>query len=167
MPYTRPVVDGKLQCKLCKEWKDAKTEFAWHKDSRSDKLRADSYCVVCKKTHQPTYDAAHYKQNRERILQGARERTWKLKLTVIAAYGGKCACCGETRPQFLTVDHIYNDGAQDRGARSRAGVACYIRLRRAGFPKDRYQLLCFNCNCAKGFYGVCPHETERMEAQNG
>jgi hypothetical protein len=25
-------------------------------------------------------------------------------------------------------------------------------------------VLCFNCNCAKGFYGSCPHDAEREEA---
>jgi hypothetical protein len=28
-----------------------------------------------------------------------------------------------------------------------------------GFPnKDRYQVLCYNCNCAKDKNGICPHK---------
>lgn len=27
-----------------------------------------------------------------------------------------------------------------------------------GYPKDRYRLLCYNCNCAIGARGYCPHK---------
>ena len=33
-------------------------------------------------------------------------------------------------------------------------------LKAQGCPRDRYQILCHNCNLAKYYYGVCPHETE-------
>lgn len=42
----------------------------------------------------------------------------RLKLEVLAGYGGKCICCGETHPAFLTVDHINNDGAEHRTQKS-------------------------------------------------
>jgi predicted HNH restriction endonuclease len=32
-------------------------------------------------------------------------------------------------------------------------------LKRQGFPKDEFQLLCSNCNQAKHRYGQCPHHT--------
>ena len=35
-------------------------------------------------------------------------------------------------------------------------------LKKLGYPKDGYQLLCHNCNCAKGWYGACPHTEERV-----
>lgn len=28
------------------------------------------------------------------------------------------------------------------------------------FPKDEYQLLCMNCNFAKGLYSGCPHQRQ-------
>lgn len=85
------------------------------------------------------------------------ERNRRIKAELIEAYGGQCVCCGETTLEFLTVDHIYNDGKSDRG------TAFYRRLRRQGYPKGRYQLLCWNCNCAKGRYGICPHELARQQ----
>lgn len=62
-------------------------------------------------------------------------------------------------PQFLTIDHINGDGWQHRQIEGiQPGTQLYRWLKRNGFPKDRFQLLCFNCNCAKSIYGVCPHK---------
>lgn len=33
----------------------------------------------------------------------------------------------------------------------------YKRVIEEGFP-DTYRLLCWNCNCAIGIYGECPHK---------
>lgn len=78
-----------------------------------------------------------------------------LKEEVIEEYGGCCNCCGEPNLAFLTIDHIFNDGANHRGEGGRfKGVSIYRTLKREGFPKGRYQVLCYNCNCAK------QHDTE-------
>jgi hypothetical protein len=85
----------------------------------------------------------------------------RLKAELIAAYGGQCACCGEPNPGFLTIDHIFNDGHVERAAFPKGGGShhLYERLKKRGYPKDRYQLLCFNCNMGKAFnHGVCPHK---------
>lgn len=83
-------------------------------------------------------------------------------MRVISAYGGKCQCpggCEITTPEFLTVDHIHNDGKEDR---KRIGQtrALYTWLIANGFPKDRYRLLCYNCNMARARRKDtrCPHE---------
>ena len=81
----------------------------------------------------------------------------RLRAQVIEAYGGRCACCGETTPEFLSVDHINNDGGQHR-RNGLSGPRFYRWLKATGFPKDAFTLLCFNCNCAKGFFGGCPHQ---------
>jgi hypothetical protein len=73
---------------------------------------------------------------------------------VISHYGKKCKCCGETEMKFLTIDHINNDGAEHK--RSIGGVDLYNWIIKNNFP-DTFQVLCWNCNCAKGKYGVCPH----------
>lgn len=39
-----------------------------------------------------------------------------------------------------------------------SGWNFYRWLKNNGFPKKDFQLLCFNCNCAKGFFGMCPHK---------
>lgn len=75
------------------------------------------------------------------------------------AYGnGRCACCGEAYLLFLTLDHIAGDGAAHRKANKyHSGVVLYHHLRKGGWPdKDRYQVLCSNCNSAKNICGRCP-----------
>lgn len=37
----------------------------------------------------------------------------------------------------------------------------FARLKRQGWPQDRYQLLCANCNFGKLMNGgVCPHQSK-------
>lgn len=82
-----------------------------------------------------------------------------VKDEVIEAYGGRCVCCGESEKVFLNIDHINNDGALDRLKSQLFGTKMYRFLRRNGFPKDNYQLLCCNCNWAKHVCdGECPHK---------
>lgn len=48
--------------------------------------------------------------NRERIYtqnaQWQRERNIRVREEMLAAYGGRCMCCGEDEPMFLELDHI-------------------------------------------------------------
>lgn len=85
---------------------------------------------------------------------------------MIAAYGGACTCCSEPRPEFLSLEHTAGDGAAHRAKVGRNGQAQLVDLKRRGWPKDGYTVLCFNCNIAKGAHGQCPHQVER-EAANG
>jgi len=83
----------------------------------------------------------------------------RMRKEVFDHYGGKCVCCGESNQWFFTIDHVNNDGADHRRVlgRNMLGHKFYRWLRRNGYPEG-FQVLCFNCNCAKGFWGVCPHE---------
>jgi hypothetical protein len=72
---------------------------------------------------------------------------------VIEAYGGHCACCGESTIEFLELDHVNNDGKADRAKHSDT----YKRAKDLNYPPC-YQVLCSNCNQAKARYGVCPHQ---------
>lgn len=90
----------------------------------------------------------------------------KIKLEVIEAYGGVCTCCGISEPVFLTIDHIHNDGAAHRRELTKSGKKDIYRVLKAeGYPKDRFQLLCYNCNCAKQHNGVCPHKNEPKQTK--
>jgi hypothetical protein len=81
---------------------------------------------------------------------------------VFEAYGGyKCNCCGESEPMFLSIDHIDNNGAEERksGQYAGSGYGFYRWLRKSGFPPG-YQVLCMNCNTGKHKNGgVCPHQS--------
>lgn len=78
------------------------------------------------------------------------------RIEVIQHYGGCCACCGESRYEFLSIDHVGGTGASHR--RDQPTAYKIIRwLRKNGYPPG-FRVLCYNCNCAIGFYGYCPHE---------
>lgn len=79
-----------------------------------------------------------------------------LKLEIIAAYGGKCICCKCKTIEFLTIDHIDGGGAKHR--KQVDSNVFYQWLKKNSYPKDNYQILCFNCNYAKHICGICPHQ---------
>lgn len=89
----------------------------------------------------------------ERSLK-SRARAERERDRVLEAYGRACACCGETTEVFLCVDHVRNNGAEERRRSSATNARMAIR---SGFSAD-YQLLCANCNHAKAVLGRCPHQ---------
>lgn len=87
--------------------------------------------------------------------RGKKERA-KLKLDMIKALGGKCECCGENHPYFLSLDHKNNDGPIHREQYNEQQI--YRIARQENFDKSKWQLLCMNCNFAKGHFKECPHK---------
>lgn len=84
------------------------------------------------------------------------------RLRVIQGYGGACACCGLHDERFLSIDHVFNNGNEHRRENGGGNRWLMIEIIKRGFPPE-YQLLCFNCNCAKSTNGgVCPHEEDRL-----
>ena len=101
-------------------------------------------------------------ENRELLAQRERESYARLRAMILEAYGKKCACCGETEPLFLELDHRDNDGAQHRRLIGFGSKQIYVEVKRQGFPKDKYQLLCANCNQGKKRNGgICPHKLKK------
>jgi 5-methylcytosine-specific restriction endonuclease McrA len=86
----------------------------------------------------------------------------ELRTAVLVAYSSdppRCACCGEAGLPFLTIDHIKPIRRKRSGSDEVSGVL-YARLRREGYPSG-FQVLCFNCNCAKRTMDVCPHQASK------
>jgi hypothetical protein len=71
------------------------------------------------------------------------------RLKVIEKYGGRCACCGESEPAFLTVDR-----PRSVKGRSETEAKEYARLLREPRRKG-LRLTCFNCKFRRA--KVCPH----------
>jgi hypothetical protein len=101
-----------------------------------------------------------WNENRDRYNKMALIRLHALRVEVLNRYGGRCACCGESQYEFLSIDHINNDGAEHRREVGRGASICRW-LKKNNYPAG-FQVLCMNCNCAKGWYGMCPHQT-RLE----
>lgn len=94
-------------------------------------------------------------RHREETHARVKEQSIAARARVIAGYGGRCACCGESTPEFLCIDHV-NGGGREHRKQVGAGLAYYYWFEKQGFPPE-FQVLCHNCNMAKGFYGSCPH----------
>ena len=132
--------DGKRRTKAQKD------ALAYRRDFKRRRLLAREY----------------YAKKRSEILAKKREQGRRAKAEIIVAYGGKCECCGEATHEFLTIDHRNGDGAAHRRelGKKAKGRHFYRELKRLGFPRDRFRLLCFNCNIARGFCGYCPHRPD-------
>jgi hypothetical protein len=95
----------------------------------------------------------------------AKEKAANLRSIVIQHYGAKCACCGESIPEFLAIDHVNNDGSSHR-KKVGVGIQFYKWIIANNYP-GTLQLLCHNCNLAKAFYGACPHQVKYALAKVG
>jgi len=83
---------------------------------------------------------------------------------VFSHYSSRCKCCGLDDVRFLTIDHIY--GGKSKFYKkypsykpAYKGYELAAWLKRNNYPAG-FQLLCMNCNAAKGFRGnngLCPH----------
>lgn len=141
-PYVRTIWSADGQSKTCSSCGAMKllSEFPKHGDSWH------YYCKLC-----------HSNRN--------SKITAVVKMEVFTHYcdgkSPRCACCGEARLTFLTIDHIENDGAAHRRSGVASGSSMWYWLRRNGYPSG-FQVLCWNCQHGKEVYGVCPHEAAEL-----
>jgi hypothetical protein len=160
------------RCCFCKQFKSL-TDF--HNQSGSNDGKQGK-CKSCAKDYRRLWYSTHphrleWRRSmdkpdvRRRIEKRRRLRHWNLRLEMIAAYGGKCSCCGINDPQFLTLEHLKGGGREHRRRLHKSGNI-YLELKNLGWPKEDYTCLCFNCNSAKGHFGVCPHERRRIQHCN-
>lgn len=68
----------------------------------------------------------------DKCFQNSRRYRQKARHDCIAAYGGKCACCPETRVEFLQIDHVAVPGSVERQAAKANGLpaSTYTRLKK-------------------------------------
>lgn len=102
-----------------------------------------------------------YRKNREVLLERKRKHCLEIKKEILNKYGMKCACCGENRFQFLSLDHINGNGNKERKKIKRSGSGYYAYMKKNNYYPKHLQILCFNCNMAKAFYKICPHQLDR------
>jgi hypothetical protein len=163
-------ITPKKKCKICvkerhKKWRQTHREkinenkrdyFRRHPDKQREmtKKYRQTHLKKCRENEEK-YAQTHKKERRD------AEKRLRLrdKLKVLNHYSGdppKCACCGETKLLFLTIDHMEHVGRKKREKIS-SGSVFYRWLVRNNYP-DGYQVLCFNCNCGRALNnGICPH----------
>jgi hypothetical protein len=74
----------------------------------------------------------------------------------------KCKCCGETDPIYFQIDHVNNDGGEDR--KKNNGISIRISLEKYLKTPERFQLLCANCNIAKHLNGGKLYKPKKKKA---
>lgn len=92
-------------------------------------------------------DPAKYEKYRKSL----REYSKRLREEILNQYGNKCVCCGEDKKQFLAIDHI-NGGGNEHRRNIKTNIYKWLKIN--NFPSG-FQILCHNCNMARGFYGYC------------
>ena len=113
-------------------------------------------CIICGKEFfkryglQKTCSTICSKELHRRTHQkNLIERKIKFKNIVLNHYGSKCACCGESTPEFLTIDHINGEGNKHRKQEHCDDILEW--LIRNNLPNG-FQVLCMNCNFVKDIH---------------
>jgi hypothetical protein len=148
--YTERKVSSLGQTKTCSKCGDNKSVDEFYV-AKAGLHRRQGWCKKCARQQTEKY----YADNPSVKSSYNRKGYAKAKDIVFDHYGWRCACCGETEPLFLTIDHVNNDG----GGRYRTttGRALYVSIIQSGFSSE-YQVLCWNCNTGRHRNGgVCPH----------
>lgn len=105
-----------------------------------------------------------YYRHREDALARLKAKKASQRRQVLEHYGGTpptCSCCGESNYAFLTLEHLNGGGTKHRKSVGPSNLMASII--KEGFPAG-YGVLCYNCNCAKAFTGICPHAYELERA---
>lgn len=141
----------------------------FHKRGRGEQQRRTE-CKVCAAPRIAAYreinrdkiqeaNRKYREKDREAFRRIQRDQKRGMREAILAAYGRMCVCCGETEQRFLTIDHIHGGGGKHYKRRGNYGV--YRDVIVAGFPKDIYRLLCYNCNMGRSANGgICPHQQQ-------
>ena len=138
--------------KTCSDCGTVKSLDLFHKAPKA-KDRHAAYCKPCHNIrihkmrikNRPHYQA-YWKKYHETIRREALSHYSNGKLD--------CNCCGETEFKFLALDHINGGGNEQRKI---IGPNLAPWVKRNNYPEG-FQVLCHNCNMAKGLYGQCPHK---------
>lgn len=114
--------------------------------------------AIWQKSHKKNYES--YKIRHNTYL---RNYTKRKREEALFKYGGKCVCCGENTNEFLSFDHVNNDGNNHRKI-VKSSRQFYYQLCKNEISKD-FQILCFNCNMGRQFFGgiekLCPHKIKK------
>jgi hypothetical protein len=152
-------------CPVCKQTKPI--EAFWSDTSTKDGHHYD--CSDCSKKRNRRDYRKHILNRRkssltwkwnnmDKVLQWQKAARLALRSKILAGYGGRCTCCGETEEQFLTIEHI-NGGGRKHRKRVGSTEAVSREIIRAGFP-NHFTILCMNCNWARRRGTACPHENK-------
>lgn len=116
-------------------------------------------CRTCYSPFNKRYYHKFKVQYRAAKQEAARKRGERRRLAALFHYSKGsmiCSCCPERQIAFLTIDHIAGGGRKHTKS---INGHFYLWLEKNHYPVG-FQVLCMNCNFAKGQLGICPHQKE-------
>lgn len=126
---------------------------------RSD--RKDKFYAHCKDCHRKMckrWAAKAPHKQKEYCKRWGRGLRVKALSKVSGSLAPSCKCCGEDIVEFLQIDHIHGGGSKESKSYGNHREF-FLDIIRGIRPVSDLQVLCANCNHAKGRAGgVCPHE---------
>lgn len=160
----------------CSKECQKKKRLNWQRDySRTPEARAKKKILrATPKAKEKSRISSRLRSQRPEIKaktkKSLQERTTQFKLEVFTHYSKEisdsdvpiCACCKIDDIRFLTLDHIEGRKHLSKKEQKLKTLALWRHVKNIGFPEG-YQVLCYNCNIAKGTMHFCPHEIDRME----
>jgi hypothetical protein len=138
------IIDGKKMCSKCKKWKPTNSFMGW------GYIKCGLYpsCKNCCSKRSYPYQF---------------KDTKRIKLECMIGYGGCCQCCGDSRIEMLTIEHIrYRGFKHDTYGNTLILMKKLIKLE---FPEG-YTVLCAGCNQLTRHNKPCIHSQEWLEHYN-
>lgn len=164
-PQTPDNINKRGWCKKCASLR-AKKYYEAHKDKITASRRAQRSADIDRARAKDRgnylrhaearkeYSRAWRAANKEHATSRDAEYRAQVRDAVFDAYGWSCACCSDSVPRFLTIDHVNGNGSEHRKL---TGPALHRTLRREGYPEG-YRTLCSSCNAGRHINGgLCPH----------
>lgn len=123
---------------------------------------SEDYRVLCRNCNQSLgyYGYCPHCPNiiKEDVKTWWAERYKNLRKSVLELYGNKCDCCGVDFYEFLAIDHVKGNGAEER--RKLTPERFLSKLMNIGIKSSDYRILCHNCNSSFWYSGYCPHQNK-------
>lgn len=143
MPNKNYVADNEKRCPTCKVIKPL---ISFDKNRYQIK-GVQPYCKSCRRP----YARAYYLKRKDYINKRNSKYRIFMRFQLIQKLGGKCIECGNNNPFHLQLDHVLNDGADERREYKATGTNRKMLLDYLKGKKDisNLQVLCANCNYEK------------------
>ena len=106
------------------------------------------------------YSQPEIKQKRNKVITNVKLEVFTHYSKVVSDSDIPiCACCGYSDLRFLALDHIESRKHLPPNEAKLNGILLWKYVKHKGLPKG-FQVLCYNCNIAKGDRRYCPHQLD-------